>query len=98
MYFTSLNFQNNWMLVFMFYFFSNIFCKYFVLRMPNNRINTTTSPMADDALIIEVINLSEELWNMSICNGPIMNIKKYDTIMIIIHMIKISIKRSNNLI
>ena len=44
--------------------------------MPNNRINTTTSPMADDALIIEVINLSEELWNMSICNGPIMNIKK----------------------
>jgi hypothetical protein len=54
--------------------------------------------MADDALIIEVINLSEELWNMSICNGPIMNIKKYDTIMIIIHMIKISIKRSNNLI
>jgi len=66
--------------------------------MPNNIINTTTSPMADDALIIEVINLSEELWNMSICNGPIMNIKKYDTIMIIIHMIKISIKRSNNLI
>lgn len=82
----------------MFYFFSNIFCKYFVLSIPNNKINTTTSPMADDALIIEVINLSEELWNISICNGPIMNIKKYDTIIIIIHMIKISIKRSNNLI
>ena len=87
------------MLVFlMFYFLNNIFCKYFVLSIPNNKINTTTSPMADDALIKEVINLSEELWNISICNGPIMNIKKYDTIIIITHMIKISIKRSNNLI
>lgn len=53
----SLNFENNWMLIFH-VLLSNIFCKYFVLRMPNNKINTTTSPMADDALIIEVINLS----------------------------------------
>ncbi len=45
----------------MFYSFSNVFCKYFVLSMPNIKINTTTSPMADDALTIEEINRSEEL-------------------------------------
>ena len=42
----------------MFYSFSNVFCKYFVLSIPNININTTTSPMAEDALIIEETNRS----------------------------------------
>ena len=66
--------------------------------MPSNKINTTTSPIASDALITEEISLSVELLNTLICNGPIMNIRKYETTMIIIHMIKIRMNSPNNLI
>ena len=66
--------------------------------MPSDKINTTTSPMASDPLVIEEISLSVELLNTLICNGPIMNIRKYETTMIIIHMIKIRMNSPNNLI
>jgi len=54
--------------------------------------------MANDALIIEEINRSIVLWNTLICNGPIIKTKKYETVIIIIHMTKISMKSPNNLI
>jgi hypothetical protein len=66
--------------------------------MPSNKINTTTSPIASDALIIDEISLSVELLNILICNGPIMNIRKYETTMIIIHIIKMRMNSPNNLI
>ncbi len=66
--------------------------------MPSNKINTTTNPIASDALTMEEISLSVELLNTLICNGPIMNIKKYETIIIILHMIKIRANNPNNLI
>lgn len=66
--------------------------------MPSNKINTTTNPIASDALTIEEISPSVELLNTLICNGPIMNIKKYETIIIILHMIKIRANNPNNLI
>ena len=66
--------------------------------MPSNKINTTTNPIASDALTMEEISLSVELLNTLICNGPIINIKKYETIIIILHMIKIRANNPNNLI
>ena len=66
--------------------------------MPSNKINTTTSPIASEALIIDEISLSVELLNILICNGPIMNIRKYETTMIIIHIIKMRMNSPNNLI
>jgi hypothetical protein len=66
--------------------------------MPSNKINTTTSPIASEALIIDEIGLSVELLNILICNGPIMNIRKYETTMIIIHIIKMRMNSPNNLI
>lgn len=66
--------------------------------MPSNKINTTTNPIASDALTMEEINPSVELLNTLICNGPIINIKKYETIIIILHMIKIRANNPNNLI
>lgn len=66
--------------------------------MPNNKINTTTNPIASDALTMEEISPSVELLNTLICNGPIINIKKYETIIIILHMIKIRANNPNNLI
>lgn len=66
--------------------------------MPRNKINTTTNPTASDALTIEEISLSVELLNTSICNGPIMNIRKYETIIIILHIMKIRANSPNNLI
>lgn len=66
--------------------------------MPSNKINTTTNPIASDALTMEEISPSVELLNTLICNGPIMNIKKYETIIIILHMIKIRANNPNNLI
>lgn len=66
--------------------------------MPSNKINTTTNPIASDALTMEEISPSVELLNTLICNGPIINIKKYETIIIILHMIKIRANNPNNLI
>lgn len=66
--------------------------------MPSNKINTTTNPTASDALAIEEISLSVELLNTLICNGPIMNIRKYETIIIILHIMKIRANSPNNLI
>lgn len=66
--------------------------------MPSNKINTTTNPIASDAFTMEEISLSVELLNTLICNGPIINIKKYETIIIILHMIKIRANNPNNLI
>ena len=66
--------------------------------MPSNKINKTTNPIASDAFTMEEISLSVELLNTLICNGPIMNIKKYETIIIILHMIKIRANNPNNLI
>ena len=66
--------------------------------MLSNKINTTTNPIASDALTIEEISLSLELFSTLICNGPIMNIRKYETTMIIAHMIKMIRNGPNNLI
>jgi len=54
--------------------------------------------MANDALTMEEISPSVELLNKVMCNGPIMNIRKYDTIIIILHMIKIRANSPNILI
>ena len=66
--------------------------------MPSNKINTTTNPIANDALIMDETSLSKELLNKVIWNGPIMNIRKYETIIIILHIIKIRTNSPNILI
>jgi hypothetical protein len=66
--------------------------------MPSNKINTTTNPIASDALTMEEISPSVELLDTLICNGPIINIRKYETIIIILHMMKIRANNPNNLI
>lgn len=54
--------------------------------------------MANDALTIEEISPSVELLNKVMCNGPIRNMRKYDTIIIILHIIKIRANSPNILI
>ena len=66
--------------------------------MPNNKINTTTNPIANDALIMDETSPSIELLNKVTWNGPIMNIRKYETIIIILHIIKIRTNSPNILI